>query len=211
MNIYISKIKNIILLLITMCMVLFPASMTIRAYAAISGDVNMIVSETYAYKEPSMDSEKIRNLDIGDTVYVTGEEGDFYIIYYKEMTQYVPKYAIDGTKAPDSATGVSVNPDAASLASSARKAKEESNKALHEEFKQQEAYNEILEDTLEQERKTKRNTIIWITVLVFLCICMIAVSVLSVIGGKNRQEDITKDSQEDITKDSTSKENTDQV
>ena len=30
------------------------------------------------------------------------------------------------------------------------KAKEESNKALHEEVKEQEAYNEILEDTLEQ-------------------------------------------------------------
>lgn len=175
-----------------MGMVFSSVSMSIMSYAAISGDVNTIVSQTYAFEEPSMDSEKIRELNIGDTVFVTGQEGDFYVIYYKEMTLYVPKYAIDGTDAPDSAVGVSVNPDAASLASSARKAKEDSNKALHEEFKQQEAYNEILEDTLEQERKAKRNTVIWITVMVFLCVCMIAVSVLTVIGNKNDQEDIAQ-------------------
>lgn len=192
MNIYIMKIKNFILLLMIMCIVLSSISMSVMSYAAISGDVNTIVSQTYAFEEPSMDSEKIRELNIGDSVFVTGQEGDFYIIYYKEMTQYVPKYAIDGTDAPASVTGVSVNPDAASLASSARKAREESDKALHEEFKQQEAYNEILEDTLEQERKTKRNTVIWITVMVFLCVCMIAVSVLTAIGNKNDQEDIAQ-------------------
>lgn len=186
-----------------MGMIFSSVSMSIMSYAAISGDVNTIVSQTYAYEGPSMDSEKIRDLNIGDTVFVTGEEGEFYVIYYKEMTQYVPKYAIDGTEAPDSATGISVNPDAASLASSARKAKEESDKALHEEFKQQEAYNEILEDTLEQERKTRRNTVIWITVMVFLSVCMIAVSVLTAIGNKNSQDDQVTEgvSKEDKTKD----------
>ena len=88
---YIRKIKNIILLLLVMGMVFSSVSMSIMSYAAISGDVNTIVSQTYAFEEPSMDSEKIRELNIGDSVFVTGQEGDFYIIYYKEMTQYVPK------------------------------------------------------------------------------------------------------------------------
>ena len=188
MNIYIYKIKKIISIVMTVYSLLAPISIYINSYASISGEVNMIVSPTSAYREPSMDAEKIRDLNIGDTVFVTGEDGDFYVIYFKDTTQYVPKYAIDGTDVPDSATGVSVNPNAASLASSAKKAKEESNKALHEEFKEQEAYNEILEDTLEQKSKTKRNTIIWITVMVVLCMCMIGVSVMTAFSSKNADE-----------------------
>ena len=207
MNIYIYKIKKIISVVIIVYSLIAPLSLYISSYAAISGEVNMIVSPTSAYREPSMGSEKIRDLNIGDTVFVTGEDGDFYAIYFKDTTQYVPKYAIDGTDVPDSATGVSVNPNAASLASSAKKAKEESNKALHEEFKEQEAYNEILEDTLEQKRKTKRNTIIWITVMVVLCMCMIGVSVMTAFSSKNADESTSEQgsTKEEKTKEDTSK------
>ena len=206
-----NKMKNLILVTVFTCLFSLIAPLCIKSYAAVSGEVDIIVSQTHAYTQPSVDSDSFLDLDVGDSVFVTGQEGDFYIIYYKDLTGYVPKYAIDGTDAPASVTGVSVNPDAASLASSAKQLKEENNKAVHEEFKEQEEYNEQLEKTLEQQKKSKRNTIIWISVMGALCVGLVVISVIAVLKNKdNEQEDNDKkdnDKKDNDKKDNDKKEN----
>ncbi len=182
------KVKNFIIsilisILIVPSMISMLPTFFIKAEASVSGEVNVIVSQTHAYIEPDTNSETILDLDVGSTVFVTGEEGDFYVIYYKDMTGYVPKYAIDGTDA-SSVTGVSTNPDAATLASSAKKAIEETNKAVDQELKDQESYNEVVEGLLEQQKKARRNTIIWVSVMAVLAVGMIAASIITVIKNK---------------------------
>ena len=155
-----------------------------KVEASVSGEVKMIVSQTHAYVEPDMDSEIILDLEVEDHVFVTGEDGDFYVIYYKELTGYVPKYAIDGTQAPSAVTDVSINPDAATLASSSRQAMEDNNKAVDEELRDQEVYNEVLEGIVEQKERARRNTIIWVSVIAALCVGMIIISIIVVVKGK---------------------------
>ena len=178
----ISIIKNVAIIVLTlMCMIVLPLSLSIKSYAAVSGAVNEIVSQTHAYEEPDTSSGTILDLEVGDLVFVTGEKGEFYVIYYKELTGYVPKYAIDGTDASISETGVSTNPDAAALASSSKAVIDENNKAVDEELKDQEEYNKILEEVIEQKTRAKRNSIIWVCVIIVLCALMIAAAVASVV------------------------------
>lgn len=166
------------------CFVVAISLCGMKAEASVSGEVKMIVSQTHAYAEPDMDSEIIMDLEVEDHAFVTGEEGDFYVIYYKELTGYVPKYAIDGTQAPSAVTDVSINPDAATLASSSRQAMEENNKAVDEELRDQEVYNEVLEGIVEQKERARRNTIIWVSVIAALCVGMIIISIIVVVKGK---------------------------
>lgn len=193
---------SMISLSIALCMMLVMPCLGITAHASVSGEVIQVVSQTHAYTEPDMESEVMLDLNVGDVVFVTGEEGDFYVIYYKTLTGYVPKYAIDGTEAPSSVTDVSINPDAASLASSYRLEMEENNKAVTQELQDQEEYNEALEEYIEQQKRRARNKIIWIVVIALLCSGMIAVSVIVVIRGKS---DDTED--DDSEKDNDNNEN----
>lgn len=181
---------------IALCIMLIIPFFGITVHASVSGDVIQVVSQTHAYTEPDVESEVILDLNVGDVVFVTGEDGDFYVIYYKGMTGYVPKYAIDGTQVPSSVAGVSINPDAASLASSYRLEMEENNKAVTQELQDQEEYNEALEEYIEQQKRKTRNKIIWIVVIVLLCSGMIAVGVISVIRGKS-DDTVEDDSEND--------------
>ena len=180
---------TVMFFVLALCMPCF----SIAGYASVSGEVKTIVSQTHAYSEPDINSQIINDLNIGDYAFVTGEEGDFYVIYYMDQTGYVLKYAIDGTDAPSYVTDVTVNPDAAELASSARKEIEEMNNAVDNELKAQEVYNDEFELFLNQKEKSRRNKIIWIAAIATLCVCMIVISVVVALKYKNDE-----DAQEDV-------------
>ncbi len=181
-----SIVRLTISLFAVVCLITAISVCAMRAEASVTGEVKMIVSQTHAYAEPDLESEIILNLEVEDLVFVTGEEGDFYVIYYKELTGYVPKYAIDGTQSPSSVTDVSINPNAATLAASAKKAMEENKKAVDEELRDQEAYNEVFEGIVDQQEKAKKRMIIWISVITVLCVGMITTSIIVVINNKDK-------------------------
>ena len=127
----------------------------------VSGLIITLDGSARAYKEPDTSSEVVIEFKEGESIYKTGESGDFYTIFYKGETLYI---MVDE---------VSQESIASSEASADAQAE-----AVASEMKNQEK-----EDTLAFEREEKRierdrNALIWKIVIAVLVVSIITVSII---------------------------------
>lgn len=145
------------------------------AYAdSISGDVHNFDVQVDAYEEPDLNSAVVHTFAAGDPVFITSEEDDWYVGYYKSQYIYIYKY----TTVTDAAG------DATTLLSASESVDKD---ALSNEFKNAETQEKQALEDYEHEQTQKRNKYIWIAVIVTLVAALVIITVLKAL--KNIPDD----------------------
>lgn len=137
---------------------------------SLSGQVMILSEDTKAYASPSETSEAKQSFSKGESVFVVEEADDWYQIFYKGEQLYIPSSSFD-EKALDDA-----KEQAAELAQEAS-----------DELKAAEKRDVVEIETIERQRESYRNSIIWKIVIGVLVAIIIIISVI--IGIKNARSD----------------------
>ena len=159
---------NYIIAVLLVNIILISSLQTVRA-ENVSGEVRTLVQDTDILSEASEGGTVTASLKSGDYVFVTGESGDYYVVYYKGNTGYIPRTAIDGT------------PDSSGLASSARASEQSSIEAVSSELELEQQANETYTESLERQRTAQRNAMYWKIIIGSLVTAMIAVTIISAV------------------------------
>ena len=145
------------------------------AYAdSISGDVHNFDVQVDAYEEPDLNSVVVHTFAAGDPVFITSEEDDWYVGYYKSQYIYIYKYATVTDAAGDATTLLSASESV-------------DKDALSNEFKNAETQEKQALEDYEHEQTQKRNKYIWIAVIVTLVAALVIITVLKAL--KNIPDD----------------------
>ena len=115
----------------------------------------------YAYA----DSTVVHTFAAGDPVFITSEDDDWYIGYYKSQYIYIYKYA----------TVTDAAGDATTLLSASEAVDKD---ALSNEFKNAETQEKQALEDYEHQQVQKRNKYIWIAVIVTIAAALVIISVL---------------------------------
>ena len=143
---------------------------------ALSGQVMTLSQDTKAYGTPSTTAEVKLSFSKGETVFVVEESDGWFQIFYKGEELYIPSTSFDETAVED-AKG-----QAAELAQEAS-----------EELKAAEKRDIVEIETIERQRESYRNSIIWKIVIGVLVVLIIVVSVI--IALKNKKSDDNDDAE----------------
>lgn len=145
------------------------------AYAdSISGDIHNFDVQVDAYEEPDLNSTVVHTFAAGDPVFITSEDDDWYIGYYKSQYIYIYKYA----------TVTDAAGDATTLLSASEAVDKD---ALSNEFKNAETQEKQALEDYEHQQVQKRNKYIWIAVIVTIAAALVIITVLKAL--KNIPDD----------------------
>ncbi len=148
--------------------------------ASYTGQVVALDSEATAYSEKDTSSAVVMNFAAGDTVYVTGEDSEWFEIFYKGETMYISRGAVS---------------DEAYQQSQAQA--QELAEQVTEELEVQEKQAEAFAETFEKYKRGQKNAMIWKIIIGVLVVAIIAISVVAALknnkngdkGSKNKESD----------------------
>ena len=141
-----------------------------------SGEAVTLEAATDAFETPSEDGNVAYTFSAGDSVFVTGEEGEFKTIFYQGKTLYIKEGFSGGKQTLGDDTGsqsvISVESD-------------EYDKALRQEFEEAEKENAAFIEAYVRLQSAKKRALIWKIVIGVLVVALLAISVI--IGLKNKK------------------------
>ena len=138
-----------------------------EANANQSGQIMAVTEETDVKESPDENSETIVTFAAGNTVFVTGEQGDWYIVFYQGKNGYVQKECVQ--------SGEAENQDYLA--------------ALDEEMHTTQAENKMVVEEIERRREEKKHSIIWGVVIVALIIGIFATGIISTVKNGKKEDD----------------------
>lgn len=149
----------------------------------ISGQVVTVSAAAQAFRDKDASGEAAVSFNAGDSIYLTGEDGDFLTIFYKGETLYIPKDSVNTADIQSS------QQEAEKLASE-----------VQEEIEAQSKEDEAFVNTYYKMSKSQRNARIWFGIIVFLVAAIVAVSVYMAIRN-NKKEKLAENSDDDDVED----------
>ncbi len=135
-----------------------------------TGHVMALDQAADAYDAPSEDANVAKSFAAGDTVFVTGEDGDYTSIYYAGKVLYIKKSDISEEAIAAAAAAI-----------------EEQNKALEEEFAQKTEEDIAYVNAFMRQQESQKKALIWKIVIGVLVGLIAIVSVI--IGIKNNKKE----------------------
>ena len=148
--------------------------------AVISGQVVTVSSAASAYRDKDSSGEAAVTFNAGDSIYLTGEDGDWLTIFYKGEHLYIPKSEVN----------------LADIEASQQQA-DELAAEVQEEIEAQSKEDEAYVNAYYKMNKSQRNARIWFGIIVFLVAAIVAVSVYIAIRN-NKKDKLVEDSDDDV-------------
>ncbi len=154
--------------------------------AVISGQVVTVSAAAQAFRDKDASGEAAVSFNAGDSIFLTGEDGDFLTIFYKGETLYIPKDSVNTADIQSS------QQEAEKLASE-----------VQEEIEAQSKEDEAFINTYYKMNKSQRNARIWFGIIVFLVALIVAVSVFIAVRNSRKEDPESSDSDdiEDLDQD----------
>lgn len=132
----------------------------------ITGQLMTVLDDTEAKKAPDHNAETVFDYAAGASVFVIGEDGDWYKVYYQGQEGYITKR------------------DVAEEVQS-----QEFVDALNEEMQAVEAENKMIVEEIERQRSERKNSIVWGAIIAVLVIGIFATGIISSIKVNRKDKD----------------------
>ena len=159
----------------------------------VEGMIYNVSTDSSLLEKADAKSPKVASLSKGDMVFVTGESGDFYEVYYQGKTAYILKENVGNKLIAEESSK-----DKQDEKVSKEKLKESgvNKKELNEEFENHANADEIYIDSYLAQMRAKRNAFIWRTVIIVLIVVAIAAPFVTKLFTKKDSKDSSKNEKE---------------
>lgn len=137
---------------------------------SFSGQVMVLDNDADAYLQKDNSAEKKESFKAGDSVFVTGQDEEWFEIFYKGDTLYISRQAISSDAYASNEASINMQAQ-----------------AVEEELKGKEKADQIVIESYEAEKARNISSLIWKGAIVVLVILIIALSVF--IGISNNKTD----------------------
>lgn len=138
---------------------------------SFTGQIMTLSEDSKAYAAQDKNSEVVQSFTAGDTVFVVDTTDNWYQIFYKGETLYIPINSITEEDVEE-----------------AQKQAEEQAQAVSEELEKAEKVEMASIELLEKQRISQRNALIWKIVIVALVAAIIIVSAVIAISNMNNDK-----------------------
>lgn len=142
---------------------------------SFKGQVMVLDNDAVAFLQKDKSSEQKATFKAGDSVFVTGQDEDWFEIFYKGDTLYISREAI-------SSDAYALNEASIGMQS----------KAVSEELKEKEKADQISIESFEREKARNINSMIWKGAIAALAILIIILSIIIGFSNGNKSKKQTE-------------------